>query len=142
LYGLAFSLLFLAVTAGLVIGTHLTKAREEAATQTPAVAISMEPSEAPSPAPTGVLDLLFVDLPLHTQDSIFNGTTPQHQAWEWLSKHQNITNLPDWRKKQLFALAAFYFAFEGEHWNRLIRATWLDDTLDECLLVFQWLWIL
>jgi hypothetical protein len=54
-------------------------------------------------------------------------------AWEWLAKHQNITNLPDWRKEQLFALATFYFAFDGEHWNRLIQERWMDDTKEECL---------
>jgi Leucine-rich repeat (LRR) protein len=133
LFGLACFLLILAVIGGSVIGTQLTKGREEVAAQAPTAAISMEPSMAPSSAPTGVLDLLFLDLPLHTQDSIFNGTTPQNQAWEWLSTHQNITNLPDWRKKQLFALATFYFAFEGEHWNRLIQDRWIDDTLEECL---------
>jgi hypothetical protein len=135
LYGLIFCLFILAaaIIVGSVVGTHLNKLREEGATQVPTSHPSMELSEVPSPAPTGVLDLLFMDLPLHTQDSILNGNTPQYQAWEWLSKHQNITNLPDWRRKQLFALAAFYFAFEGENWNPLIRERWMDDTKDECL---------
>jgi hypothetical protein len=133
LCGLAFFLLILTIAVGSLVGTHLTKAREEMATQAPTANISMEPSDAPSSAPPGVLDLLFLDLPLHTQDSIFDGNTPQHQAYEWLSKHQNITNLPHWRRKQLFALATFFFAFEGEHWNWLIQERWMDDTMEECL---------
>jgi len=49
--------------------------------------------------------------------SIFNtaGKTPHWKAWNWLSSHQNLTNLVKWRKKQLFAMAAFFFAFGGEH---------------------------
>jgi hypothetical protein len=134
-YGLVFLLFIVAggIIVGSVLQTHPKKSREGVTTQVPTSYLSMEPSGAPSSAPTGVLDLLFVDLPLHTQDSILNASTPQYQAWEWLSKHQNITNLPDWRKKQLFALAAFFFAFEGENWNPLIRERWMDDTKEECL---------
>jgi hypothetical protein len=132
-YAFALILVFLAgvLIAGSVAGTHIKK--EWGATQIPAAHISMDPSAAPSSAPTGVLDFFFWDLPLGTQSSILNGNTPQKQAWEWLSKHQNITNLPDWRRKQLFALAAFFFAFEGEHWNPLMRERWMDDTKEECL---------
>jgi hypothetical protein len=43
------------------------------------------------------------------------------------------TRLPEWRKKQLFALATFFCAFEGENWNKPIRERWMDDTVDECL---------
>jgi hypothetical protein len=103
------------------------------ANETPPPSLSMVPSEAPSSAPTSQLDVLFTNLPHHTQDSILTGNTPQYQAWEWLSNHQNITSLPEWRKKQIFALATFFYAFEGENWNPLIRERWLDDTKEECL---------
>jgi hypothetical protein len=116
-----------------VVLTHPKHSREKVATPVPTAYLSMEPSEAPSSAPTRVLDLLLMDLPLYTQDSILNGNTPQYMAWGWLSKHQNITNLPAWRKRQLFALATFFFAFEGENWNPLIRERWMDDTREECL---------
>jgi hypothetical protein len=135
MYGLSFFLLLivLAVIVGSVVKTHATQSSEDVATQAPNADLSIEPSGAPSSAPSEALDLLFLDLPLHTQDSIFNGNTPQHQAWEWLSTHQNITYLPNWRKTQLFALATFFFAFEGEHWNPLIQERWMDDTKEECL---------
>jgi hypothetical protein len=122
-----------AIMIGYVVGTQPKTSKEVVTIQVPISSLSMEPSEAPSSAATRALDILLMDLPLHTQHNILNGNTPQYQAWEWLSKHQNITNLPDWRKKQLFALATFFFAFEGEHWNRLIRDSWMDDTKDECL---------
>jgi hypothetical protein len=135
LYWLTFFLLILAtaIIVGSVVGTFPKNAKKVVATQAPTNDISMELSEAPSSAPTEVLDLLFLDLPLSTQESILLSNTPQREAWEWLSNHQNITNLPDWRKKQLFALASFFFAFEGENWNRLIRERWMDDSKDECL---------
>jgi hypothetical protein len=102
LCGVALFLLVLggAIIFGSVVQTHPNTSREDAATQAPTPYVSM----APSPAPTRLLDAVFVDLPLHTQDSILNGNTPQYHAWEWLSKHQNITKLPDWRKNILFCL--------------------------------------
>ena len=61
-----------------------------------------------SSLPIGHLDLLYVDLLEYTQKSIQNASTPQRAAWEWLSNHQNISQLQLWKKKQLFALATFF----------------------------------
>jgi hypothetical protein len=94
---------------------------------------SIAQSEVPTSATVGELDLLFAELPAHTQATIILGNTPQYFAWEWLSHHQNITLLPEWRKKQLFALATFFYAFDGENWNPLIKDRWMDDTKEECL---------
>jgi len=79
---------------------------------------SIAPSGVPSSAPSSsCLDLLLMEPPQDTLSSIFNtaGNTPHWKAWNWLSSHQNLTNLVKWRKKQLFAMAAFFFAFGGEH---------------------------
>jgi hypothetical protein len=119
----------LGISLGVVFGTRNPGIR----TTVPTVSPSTSPSAVPSSAPTGHSDLLFDDLPDYTQESLQNSSTPQWNSWDWLSNHQNITRLPEWRKKQLFALATFFSAFEGEHWNKPIRERWMDDIVDECL---------
>ncbi|CAB9530987.1 expressed unknown protein [Seminavis robusta] len=131
----------LIIVAAIVVGTVVGTQRNEEpdivvirSTETPTIYGSMEPSAAPSSAPTGVLELLLDNLPIQTLARINNGSeTPQWRAWQWLVNHQNITFLPEWRKEQLFALATFYYAFEGENWNPLIKGHgWMDDTVEEC----------
>jgi hypothetical protein len=130
---LVFAICVLAISLGVTGVTLVTRRDRAPASDPPNVYLSMEPSQVPSSAPTGELDALFTDLPNHTRDNIQKGNTPQYQAWEWLSRHQNVTNLPEWRKKQLFALATFFYSFEGENWNPLIRKRWMEDTKEECL---------
>jgi hypothetical protein len=135
MFVLLFLLLFIAaaIIVGTVVGTRQRQPEVVMATLAPTAYLSMEPSEAPSSAPSSELNLVFMELPKQTQDNIQNSSTPQYMAWDWLMTSNNITNLPEWRKKQLFALATFFFAFEGENWNPLIRERWMDDTKDECL---------
>jgi hypothetical protein len=123
------SLLALAISLGIGLGMR----EVDIITAAPSMSPSMTPSSVPSSAPTGHLDLLQRDLPIYTQDSLQNSSTPQWKAFDWLSNHQNITNLPEWRKKQLFALATFFYAFEGENWPDIIQGEWMDDKVDECL---------
>ena len=59
-------------------------------------------------------------------------SSPQSQALAWLEGHQNLTNLPEWRKRQLFALATFYYSFDGPHWPFGWSEDWLDDSKSEC----------
>ncbi|CAB9518330.1 expressed unknown protein [Seminavis robusta] len=130
-------LLLTAIIVGFVVGTQKNKEPEVVvlpATAAPTVYGSVEPSEVPSSAPTGSLDVLLHSLPEHTLASINNGSeTPQWRAWQWLANHQNITFLPEWRKTQLFALATFFYAFQGDNWHPLIKARgWMDDTVEEC----------
>ncbi|CAB9527624.1 expressed unknown protein [Seminavis robusta] len=125
-----------AIIVGFVVGTQKNKESKVVvleSTETPTVFGSMTPSEVPSSAPTGALDVLLDNLPDHTLASINNGSdTPQWRAWRWVAEHQNITFLPEWRKEQLFALATFFYAFEGENWNPIIKERWMDDTVEEC----------
>ncbi|CAB9518932.1 expressed unknown protein [Seminavis robusta] len=115
-------LMVAAITIGTVIGTQ-KQSEPDIVMATPT----------PSSAPTGVLDILLDRLPDYTLASINNGSeTPQWKAWWWLTNHQNVTFLPEWRKMQLFALATFFYAFEGENWNPLIKERWMDDTVEEC----------
>jgi hypothetical protein len=123
------SLIALAISLGFGLGTR----KSDKITTAPTLSPSTAPSAVPSSAPTGHLDLLFEDLPENTQRSLQNFSAPQRKAWEWLSNHQNITNLAEWRKKQLFALASFFYSFEGENWPSVPRREWMDDAVDECL---------
>jgi hypothetical protein len=119
-----------ALTISLVFGLGMRN--PNIVTIAPTVSPSTAPSAVPSSAPTAHLHLLLKDLPNTTQESLQHPSTPQWKAWDWLSNHQNITNLPEWRKKQLFALATFFYTFEGENWNPLIRERWMDDDKNEC----------
>ncbi|CAB9507445.1 expressed unknown protein [Seminavis robusta] len=133
-------IVFLVVSAvAAVIGTVTgTAGKNNAAvvyqTPSPTVYGTMTPSDVPSTSPTGALNFLLDTLPDSTVARINNGSDkPQWKAWQWLAEHQNITFLPEWRKEQLFALATFFYAFEGDNWNPLVKGHgWMDDTKEEC----------
>ncbi|CAB9529646.1 unknown protein [Seminavis robusta] len=128
----------LVIVVGALIGSQVQKEPEVIIlppTESATVYGPTESLEGPSAAPTGLLDLLLDtgSLPMHTLASINSGSeTPQWKAWQWLSNHQNITALPNWRKSQLFALATFFYAFEGENWPHSIHERWMDETKEEC----------
>ncbi|CAB9520955.1 expressed unknown protein [Seminavis robusta] len=135
---LLFSLFLVVCAVAAIVGTVAGTAGKKNSvvvyqTPSPIVLGSMAPSEIPSSAPTGVLDLLLDNLSNQTLARINSGSeTPQWRVWNWLANHQNITWLPEWRKEQLFALATFFYAFEGEKWNPLIKERWMDDMVGEC----------
>jgi hypothetical protein len=118
------------IVISLSLGTGLGLRKVD--TNAQSLSLSMAPSSVPSSAPTSYLGLLYDDLPIFTQLSLQNYSTPQWSAFDWLSNHQNISNLPEWRKKQLFALATFFYAMQGPSWNKKIRNDWMDETNDEC----------
>jgi hypothetical protein len=123
------SLAVLAISIGDGLGTR----KVDISTTVPTVLPSISPSFAPSSAPTGHLNLLKDGLPQHTQETLKNYSTPQWKALAWLSYHQNIATLPEWRKKQLIALVTFFYAFEGENWPAIIKREWMNGKVDECL---------
>ncbi|CAB9504758.1 expressed unknown protein [Seminavis robusta] len=133
-------LTMLCIVAAIIVGTVAGTKKEKGPgaigsiqTATPTAFGSMEPSGVPSSAPTGILDFMLENLPSYTLESLQTFGTPQWRAKDWLLDHQNITLLPEWRKTQLFALACFYFAFEGDNWFEPIQEKWMDDRVDECL---------
>ncbi|CAB9520892.1 expressed unknown protein [Seminavis robusta] len=132
------AMIWLCLVATIIIGFVAGSQKQKepvliTSTETPTVYGSMEPSEVPSFAPTGVLEELLDNLSDYTLASINNSSdTPQWKAWNWLANHQNITYLPEWRKTQLFALATFFYSFQGERWNPLIKERWMDYEKDEC----------
>lgn len=131
-------LIFVALTMGIAVGAAFGAKNNSnpgavEASKNPASKPITAPTSFPSSAPTGSLDLLLMDLPDYTLTSLQSSSTPQWKAMQWLSNHNNITQLPEWRKKQLFALATFFHAFEGPKWPDYIQNDgWLDDTENEC----------
>ena len=84
------SILILALSLGIGLGFRQPNSQT--------MAPSVSPSMSPTGMPTGELDLLLMNVPNYTQVSIQQFGTPQYLAWEWLSSHPNIANLPYWRK--------------------------------------------
>ena len=119
-----------AVVLGVVLGNKTGESLPQALA--PTTPPSTAPTAAPSLAPTSVLDDLYFALPNYTQASLEDPFSPQSQAYAWLLSHQEITNLPEWKKMQLFALATFFYSMEGDHWPSVVASHWLDDTRDEC----------
>ncbi|CAB9520215.1 Leucine Rich Repeat [Seminavis robusta] len=80
-------------------------------------ASSFEPSAAPtiSAAPTNAPTLaIFPDhLPDFTIDALTNEARPQYKALEWVNQHESLDELPEWRKFQLYAMATFYYSYDG-----------------------------
>jgi hypothetical protein len=103
------------------------------ATEAPSLEnISMALTESPTAATLDAPDLLWRNLPTYTKESLKNISSPQSLAWAWLKGHQNLTNIPEWRRQKLFSLATFYYAFNGPNWAKKINQDWLDDKRSEC----------
>lgn len=59
-------------------------------------------------------------------------TSPQALAWGWLENHPSLVEHSNWRLQQLFALACFYYSFEGATWPNGLHEDWLDYKRSEC----------
>ena len=71
---------------------------------------------APSAAPSAQMKSLWDELPDYTLINLGNSSTPQYKAWQWLDRHPDLSDMPLWRQKQLFALVCFFYAMEGPNW--------------------------
>ena len=119
---------------GLVLGLVFRNKKQSssAVSTTSSPTISVAPSGAPSGAPTTSLDVMVMDLPESTLENLYTFDTPQWNAYAWLSVHPNITQLEEWHKLQLFALATFYYSMDGPDWQEDIRNFWLLPDRSEC----------
>ena len=91
------------------------------------------PSSAPSMAPSSTMDAILELLPTTTVTAIFaNVSSPQHEAYDWLSRQDNLDDLEEWQQVQLFAITTFFYAFEGPHWPQAIQDDWLVESKSEC----------
>jgi len=61
--------------------------------------------------------LLLLNLPNSTLANMLEPNSPQSKAFAWLLNHPNLQHIDEWRRKQLFSLATFYYAFDGESWG-------------------------
>jgi len=78
------------------------------------------------------LEYLLETLPAYTLVSLQNPFSHQTKAYDWLETHRHISTMEEWRKKQLFALACFYFAADGPNWPLGFGTDWMDDATPEC----------
>ena len=63
-------------------------------------------------------------LPIFTQEAIqANASSPQALAWNWIQRHPDFPDMPDWRKQQRMAMATLQFAcdpfFPDGHHNQI-----------------------
>lgn len=89
-------------------------------------------SLAPSPAPTRVLDQFLAGLPGHSLESARNSSSPQWKGLQWLEGHPDLPGMEMWRMGQLFALATFFYSFDGPNWPQAIQDNWLLYEESEC----------
>ncbi|CAB9501250.1 LRR receptor-like serine threonine-protein kinase [Seminavis robusta] len=96
----------------------------------PSTSPSSHPSGSPSQSPTEVSFFL----PEYTQRTISldtNGTTPQAKAMDWILLHPQFSTLPQWQRRQLFALATMYYSTSGDVWGNQ-QTFWLRNDVSEC----------
>jgi len=119
--------LVVAIILGTVLGVTLGGGASE---QSP---VSSTESGSPTPSPTTqyfvALQSLIESVSLDDGASLSDPSSPQHKALTWLSTNANVTDYPDWRKIQRYALAVFYYSTNGDEWDT--RTGWLTDN-DEC----------
>ena len=127
--------LFVAVVIAVTVGvtTNTISNKDTTSPESPSLSPTEAPTQVPSSAPTGSLDTFLESLPDYTLAGLQNSSSPQFQAFQWLSNHQDISLLPEWRKRQRFALATFYLSYAGEHWREAVRNDgWMDTARHEC----------
>lgn len=57
----------------------------------------------------------------------------QFKAYMWLVQDPNLQQYESWQKRQRFALATFYYSFQGQQWtNQGRKDTWLQYDEGEC----------
>ena len=84
---------------------------------------------------------VLTDVPLYTILALQNQLSPQYKAYRWLENHPNESDIPQWRKRQMFAMVTFYYAMDGDAWIPIERRDgderygWLDynmNNISEC----------
>ena len=93
-----------------------------------------EATQKPTPSPTSFV-FAINGLPDYTQEAILSGEpdSPQLEAYNWIINDPSFYSMSEWKVKQRFALAVFYYATSGSNWT--LHEGWLDYDTDEC---FDW----
>jgi hypothetical protein len=111
----------LAMTVAVVLGTVLTRAREE-----------MQPTEAPKPSPQEViqeLEGLLSSVSLDNGRALRTASSPQNNALNWLANNNtNLEEYTDDQKIQRYALATLFFSTSGTRWNQ--NKNWMSNEVE------------
>lgn len=122
--------------AVLTVSLALELSKEDTAPLAEDLSPSAVPSEALSSAPSGAMDwrLDYEYLPDSSLDIIWRdpSESPQSKAIFWLKNHPQLSEMEEWRKRQLFALATFYHAMDGPSWPKDVQENWLVPDKHEC----------
>ena len=92
---------------------------------------SSKVSSSPTQAPTQPLESYILPLlPSYTLDAMEVSDSPQSMAYQFLLNDKALSNYPDWRIRQRFALATFFHATGGPNWYD--STNWLNYSHHEC----------
>jgi Leucine-rich repeat (LRR) protein len=94
------------------------------------------PQFAPTSHPTvgGPAPSILIDFQDFTMAAFENLLSPQSQARDWLLEDPSLKSYAKWKQTQRFALATFFFSFNGEAWPDFLRESWMQyDGGAECL---------
>ena len=73
------------------------------------------------------------ELPPYSSNQLSDLNAPQTKAVEWIAGHPSLATYPEWKQQQLFALATYFYSFQGDRWSSEASANWMSYDLDECL---------
>ncbi|CAB9501780.1 LRR receptor-like serine threonine-protein kinase At4g08850 [Seminavis robusta] len=130
------NVVLLAVIVVLLIFLAVSEAGHTSSNSSQPTSIEMPPSTPrlttmPTMAPATFLE----SLPDYTLSAMERAQSPQSKAYQWLIQNINnetstLQDLPNWRLKQRFALATFYYSTRGDYWVK--KQGWLDWETNEC----------
>ena len=121
----------LIVSVGVIL--HDRNSPQTTATLASPPALPVASSTTAPTAPKSPAEVFRESLPSYTQESLQVHNSAQTLAYNWLTLvYRDFFALEEWRQVQLFALATFYYAFEGPHWPAPIRNDWMTDKKTEC----------
>jgi len=114
-------------------------------TVSPTISPTSRPTTGPSTRPTSVPTQPdgtdtptsqsaggIVELPEYTQPLLEDPSSPQSLAKKWLENDPGLATYENWRQLQRFALATFYYSFNGPEWPAIIQETWMSYEGSEC----------
>jgi hypothetical protein len=93
---------------------------------------TLRPISTIAPSESSVTQSLFEYLVSISSDSgaaLRNVTSPQHQAFVWLSNNQDLSSYSPVRLRQRYTLATFYYSTNGDRWD--VRTNWMTNE-NEC----------
>ena len=91
---------------------------------------SSNPSQAAPTTQSSKENYVWAWLPDYTLDAMKEPDSPQSLAYRFIVEDASLSNYSDWRIRQRFALATFFYATGGEDWRE--STNWLNYSHHEC----------